>query len=161
MEHLQAYVPGGLDPVHLGDLFDQERYKVIHKLGNDLSSTIWLVRDHYLHIYSAPRIIRANLSLNDCRELDVCQLLASRRTKHLGVKYVASQVLRQFWLDGPNGDHLALVIPAHGPSISQMSRWQTRIRESEVRTVAMQASQGLAYLHSEGICHGAKTICNS
>ena len=38
------YVPGGYHPVHIGDIY-LERYRVIHKLGYGVDSTVWLARD--------------------------------------------------------------------------------------------------------------------
>ncbi len=39
------YGPGKLHPVHLGDLFCGDRYKIIRKLGAGAFSTVWLARD--------------------------------------------------------------------------------------------------------------------
>ena len=38
-----------------------------------------------------------------------------------------------------------------------MTGWGIRIRESLARKIALQVTQGLTYLHSEGICHGNLT----
>ncbi len=38
-----------------------------------------------------------------------------------------------------------------------MTEWDIQIRESLARKIALQITQGLAYLHSEGICHGNLT----
>lgn len=38
-----------------------------------------------------------------------------------------------------------------------MTQWVIRIRESLARKIALQLTQGLAYFHSEGICHGNPT----
>lgn len=35
-------------------------------------------------------------------------------------KYVASELLRHFRLEGPNGRHLVLVLPVYGPRISHV-----------------------------------------
>lgn len=44
-EWIEAYHPGGYHPVHLGDLFHHDQYKVIRKLGNGSYSTVWLALD--------------------------------------------------------------------------------------------------------------------
>jgi hypothetical protein len=44
-ERVKIYRPGGYLPVHIGDLFKDGRYEVIHKLGKGAFSTVWLVRD--------------------------------------------------------------------------------------------------------------------
>lgn len=60
-EGLMFYEIGGIHPVHLGDRVDKgKRYKVIHKLGHGLSSTLWLGRDTHLGRYVALKIFSAD-----------------------------------------------------------------------------------------------------
>ena len=134
------------------------RYIVIHKLGYGLSSTIWLTRDGTLNKYVAIKILTAETP-KIRNELGCLEYLSSKpRSKHPGQKYVSASFLdRHFWLDGPNGRHLVLVSKVSGPSIQKMTDWAIRIRESLARKIALQVTQGLAYLHSEGICHGNLT----
>ena len=44
-EPLERYRRGGYHPTHLGDIFKDGRYKVIHKLGWGGYATVWLARD--------------------------------------------------------------------------------------------------------------------
>ena len=44
-EPLERYREGGYHPTHLGGIFKDGRYKVIHKLGWGGYATIWLARD--------------------------------------------------------------------------------------------------------------------
>lgn len=44
-EWAESYHPGGYHPVHLGDVFNNGRYKVMRKLGQGAYSTVWLARD--------------------------------------------------------------------------------------------------------------------
>src|ERR1700733_4099509 len=44
-EWVEDYRPGGYHPVLLGDVFNNGQYKVIRKLGEGSSSTVWLARD--------------------------------------------------------------------------------------------------------------------
>lgn len=151
------YCPGGLHPVHLWDSLDCGRYKVIHKLGYETSSTIWLARDSNHDVYVAIKILMAKASKYR-NELGCLHYLSKKPSTHPGRKYVAASFLdRHFWLRGPNGRHLALVSKVSGPSVSQMTGWHIRIRERLARKIARQVTQGLAYLHSEGICHGNLT----
>lgn len=44
-EWIEDYRPGGYHPVHLGDLYKEDQYKIIRKLGQGSYSTVWLARD--------------------------------------------------------------------------------------------------------------------
>ena len=44
-EPLHRYRPGGHHPVHLGDKFKDDRYKIVYKLGWGGYSTVWLAKD--------------------------------------------------------------------------------------------------------------------
>ena len=44
-EWVGGYRPGGYHPVLLGDVFNDDQYKVIRKLGEGSFSTVWLARD--------------------------------------------------------------------------------------------------------------------
>jgi hypothetical protein len=44
-EDLEKYQPGGFHSVHLEDIYDNNRYRVVHKLGAGGFSTVWLARD--------------------------------------------------------------------------------------------------------------------
>lgn len=148
------YCPGGLHPVHLWDSLDCGRYRVIHKLGYEKASTTWLARDSNHNAYVAIKIFTAKASKYR-NELGCLHYLSKKPSTHPGRMYVAASFLdRHFWLRGPNGRHLALVSRVSGPSVSQMTGWHIRIRERLARKIARQVTQGLAYLHSEGICHG-------
>lgn len=43
-EWAESYRPGGLHPVHFGDVFN-DRYEVVRKLGDGSFSTVWLAYD--------------------------------------------------------------------------------------------------------------------
>lgn len=43
-EWAESYHPGGLHPVHFGDVLN-DRYRVIRKLGNGSFATVWLALD--------------------------------------------------------------------------------------------------------------------
>jgi len=43
-ESIEDYLPGGYHPVHLKDIF-KAQYRVVGKLGNGGSSTVWLAFD--------------------------------------------------------------------------------------------------------------------
>lgn len=152
--------PGGLHPVHINDRYDGGRYKIVHKLGCGASSTVWLARDRLLKKYVALKIREAFIS-EFHNELDILKHISEFKSDHPGCAYsAASLLLRQFWIDGPNGRHLTLVFRVCGPSISSFWGSKIRLRTHLARSIALQATQGVAYLHSEGICHGDLTAEN-
>ena len=53
---LDAYYPGGLHPVHFGDLFHHGRLMMVRKLGHGAFSTVWLAKDT-MYIEPRPFII--------------------------------------------------------------------------------------------------------
>ena len=88
-------------------------------------------------------------------ELGIHNHLSRVTSDHPGrIHTAASLLLRYFWIDGPDGRHLALAPQVLGPSISRLNHWQIRLHTPLPQNIALQVTQGLEYLHSEGICHG-------
>lgn len=68
---------------------------------------------------------------------------------------IAGSRLRKYWLDGPNGRDLCLVLPVLGPGLSRLSKpIFSRLKPEFSRLVSLQATQANAQLHSERSCHG-------
>ncbi|KAF4957901.1 hypothetical protein FGADI_2730 [Fusarium gaditjirri] len=68
---------------------------------------------------------------------------------------------RFFHIEGPNGRHLCLVLPPCGPSCNTLSQYlQSRIHPRLARRVSSQATEAIADLHSQGLCHGDLTPSN-
>ncbi len=44
-EPLARYRKGGYHPTHLGDMLNNGRYNIVHKLGWGGYATVWLARD--------------------------------------------------------------------------------------------------------------------
>ncbi|KAH6718855.1 kinase-like domain-containing protein [Leptodontidium sp. MPI-SDFR-AT-0119] len=157
------YRPGGFHPVHLDDVFKKGRYIVIHKLGHGGFATVWLARDTIRERYVALKILAARLS-RDCPEVEILRRL-KKSEDHEGKAYVMS-MLDHFWIEGPNGNHLCVVSEVGGPSIKQFNdcpgftSGTRRLRGDVARKVALQATEGLAYIHSTGIVHGDFTAAN-
>jgi serine/threonine-protein kinase SRPK3 len=158
-EDIEKYEPSGFHPVHLGEMYDDGRYKIIHKLGSGGFSTVWLAYDVREHRYVALKIITSEAS-QTYRDSSFAQQFITTQMQLLGSE-VFSRPLGQFWFDGPNGRHLCEVLPVLGPSISNTSHDKCRIRPSISRKLAFQAARALAYLHSQGLCHGGKLISKS
>jgi len=151
------YRAGGFHPVHLDDTFKKGRYTVIHKLGHGGFATVWLARDNTRQRYVALKILAARLS-RDCPEVGILRRLRNSE-ESVGKAFVMS-MLDHFWIDGPNGHHLCVVSEVGGPSIKMfnecpgLQRGSRRLRGAVARKVALQATEGLAYIHSTGTVHG-------
>ncbi|KAK3371934.1 kinase-like domain-containing protein [Podospora didyma] len=138
-EDVEKYRPGCFHTVHLGDRYgDGGRYKIVHKLGNGGSSTVWPARDRRGKKWVALKIVAAKHSALIGDKEDV-----------------------QFTFEGPNGHHLCLVLPVLGPSASDLSAGYTcRLRPWLARKVGYEAAKAVADLHSRGLCHGDVTTAN-
>jgi len=44
-ETLSGYRRGGYHPVHIGQLFKDNQYLVVYKIGSGSFSTVWLAKD--------------------------------------------------------------------------------------------------------------------
>ncbi|OTA95225.1 hypothetical protein M434DRAFT_69758, partial [Hypoxylon sp. CO27-5] len=142
LEEIELYVLGGYHPVHIGDVLDG-KYEVAHKLGSGGFATVWLCLDTVLHRWKAVKILAAEHSSESCPEIKFKEILGDS-------KFVATPE-RHFWIDGPNGRHLALVLPVLGPSISKTRDLVSDI--AGIRKICYQLAESLHYLHSKNICH--------
>ncbi|KAK3684183.1 kinase-like domain-containing protein [Podospora appendiculata] len=155
-EDLESYKPGGFHPVHLGDTYDN-RYTVVHKLGSGGFSTVWLARDADEQQWVALKIIMAH----DSATYESRSIATNDKHVHLLDRRLFAIPLRNFWIDGPNGRHLCLVLPVLGPNLSSLSTGiYSRLQPAFVKHVSLQAGQALVALHANGICHGDFTARN-
>ena len=152
IEDLERYEKGGYHPVSLGDTFDNERYRVVHKLGHGGSSTVWLARDNTLQRYVSLKILCAE-EPSDIKDIKVLDYLKNKNPSHPGYQYI-SFLYDSFGIDGPNGSHMCLVSEVLGPSLADLVSLGKQLRAAASRTVSRQLVQAVAYLHSEGFCHG-------
>lgn len=154
-EEVERYEPGGYHPVHLGDFFEN-RYRVVHKLGSGGFSTVWLVQDESPQRKS--RWLALKLVVAD--ETDrVRQRLDELRAATSGMRDTEVIVVgdEHFYLDGPNGRHICLLLPVLGPSMSRLSSgFESRLHPQAARRAGLKAAKVLARLHSLGICHGGE-----
>lgn len=153
VEPLEHYEPGGLHPILLGEVLD-DRFEVNYKLGYGGLATVWLCYDLRLKHWKAVKINVAERSTNDCPDLRAIKLMkdhgvdsAILEEKHIDLAE------ETFWLEGPNGRHLCAVLPVLGPTVYDW-RFTLGIDELRVNDICYQITEGLAFLHSKGICHG-------
>lgn len=153
LEYLHEYDKGGFHPVHLGDRIGSPgRYEVLHKLGYGGFGTVWLCRDHWSATYVALKIHTSQASKDECFELKIAQMDRS----FPGGDFFAVP-MDEFYITGPNGRHQCLVLPVLGLTVSPyLVNLQPKGKEGwPMRLViAAQATQALAFLHENGICHG-------
>ncbi|KAI4864676.1 kinase-like protein [Hypoxylon rubiginosum] len=155
IENVQRYNKGGYHPVHLDDIIDG-RFEVVHKLGSGGFGIVWLCRDITTEKWRAVKIMAADHSTKKTEE-NILNRLRDRCTlKELDDNHIVVP-LEQFWLEGPNGRHLCLVMPVLGMTVSDWRRNQDDHEEEtgvEAKNVCSQIIQSLSFLHSHGICHG-------
>jgi serine/threonine-protein kinase SRPK3 len=160
VEEIENYRPGGFHPVNIGDEING-RYKVVHKLGYGGFSTVWLAKDNHVQRYVALKIIVASVE-QDCKESGILQALMRKSTSHPGQNNVLS-LLDNFMIEGPNGQHLCLVLQVAGPSITSLNyspgavAGSRRLRSHLARKVAKQTVEALDFVHSCGFCHGGRS----
>lgn len=155
-EDRENYRPGGLHPVHIGDtICGPSRYRVLHKLGNGGLATVWLCRDLQAWRLVALKIIRADYSRDDCAELMIFDRLGLSPLGPPGPPSLAPLALptKHFWINGPNGRHLCLVLPVLGPRVNEIW-YEVPEPEKLLPRLALQTGQALKLLHDHGICHG-------
>lgn len=151
-EEIELYQRGGFHPVHLGDLVDDGRYRIVHKLGAGGFSTVWLARDSLLASWVVLKLVVADKSALVERRTVRSHQVISQWNDGRFVTY-----LRYFHVDGPNGRHLCLVQPLLGPSCNYLSHYRMRrIHPWLARRAASQAAKAVADLHSHGLCHGGR-----
>ncbi|RSL89497.1 hypothetical protein CEP52_014904 [Fusarium oligoseptatum] len=155
-EELELYQRGGFHPVHLGDLYDDCRYRIVHKLGAGGFSTVWLAYDSLLSGWVALKIVVADKSPVVEEKAIMCHNIASQWSDGRFIIYT-----RYFHIEGPNGRHLCLVLPPCGPSSYVLSHYlRSRTHPWLARRAAFQAAKAVADLHSRGLCHGDVTPSN-
>ena len=148
IENVEEYLLGGNHPVHLGDGYGG-KYKVINKLGSGGFAIVWLARNIEEHQYVALKILKADASDQEAKVFGrfgaVVRECRSIVTMH-----------EKFTIHGPNGSHQCLVLDFCGPSLRTLQIYNQHPQISFLRHAAGKLAEGVAVLHSAGICHGGK-----
>lgn len=154
-EDIDDYAPGGFHPTHLGDLLGEDgRYKVVLKLGHGGYGVVWLCRDTKENKWTAVKIIRASASTEDCADLRVQSMFSDMDSRQTEISHShIAFALDHFWMDGPNGAHLCIVMPLLGPNL-EIAAERYRNEEAPLIRICYQLVQAMNFIHNKGVCHG-------
>ena len=167
VEDRDMYFPGGLHPIHIGDILNN-RYKILHKLGYGGSSTVWLARDHALQVYVAVKVFVAEKGTSENSRTNNQPTETSRVPHELGIlQYIHTQLKhsthpgkdhvpslpRLFYLDGPNGKHSCFVYELFMPQ-SWTDCVGPKVAPELAKRAALQVTQAIAFIHSIRSSHG-------
>ncbi|TDL22816.1 kinase-like protein [Rickenella mellea] len=171
VENLENYRPGGFHPVSIGDLFAGGRYKVLHKLGNGGSSTVWLAQDQHRREQLRSLVTLKVMSAEESSK-DLAGKIAAKYTPQEVNKFSGSLnhpgknllvIMDHFLHQGPNGYHLCLISPFAGPSMAESPgrvSGSKRLRGDLARKVTKQLAAAVELLHSARVIHGDLTPSN-
>ncbi|EPS36230.1 hypothetical protein H072_10368 [Dactylellina haptotyla CBS 200.50] len=162
-EYVDNYRPGGYHPVHLGDLFCNDRYKVIRKLGFGAFSTVWLVHDTIFSGFAALKIKQAHNSVDD-QELIMLIHLQNSKLLDPSKEHVI-RLQDHFYHEGPNGRHLCLVFELLGDNIYEVledysmemtgnGQELSKFPKSVAKKIIKDLLLGLNWLHINKVIHG-------
>lgn len=155
LEDIEQYRPGGFHPVAIDDfLGENDRFDVWSKLGQGGHGIVWLCHDREKNKFCAVKVLRADISEHKefLGELRIKDMLAGVSVEKAWENHIVTPH-EVFWETGPNGKHLCIVTPVLGPDISA-SRARNFDDTKLLKDICFQLTEGLAYLHDHGICHG-------
>ncbi|KAF8799940.1 kinase-like protein [Phlegmacium glaucopus] len=142
-EPQHRYEPGGYHLVIPGEVYNQ-RYQVIRKLGWGIYSTVWLVQDTQNQSLAALKILVGDLTI------------ASKKGDwdELGMLKTKFSLLDNFTHQGPNGNHICLVLEAMNLSVLDVYRaFPGAMPLPLLKRVCKHIISALHYLHECGIIH--------
>ncbi|KAI0155114.1 kinase-like protein [Xylariaceae sp. FL1272] len=160
VENIQEYNKGGHHPVHLGDVLGG-RYEVAHKLGHGGVGIVWLCFDKVASTWRAVKIMTASAS-SEPHELEIYKHLRETATHdQMEANHVVTPY-HEFWIRGPNGNHLCIVLPVLGGDVASWLAWIFDELSEETLTQRLAATKWICshitrsvrFLHNRGICHG-------
>ncbi|KAF8465285.1 kinase-like domain-containing protein [Kalaharituber pfeilii] len=155
-EDVEDYKPGGFHPLLLGERLENDRYEILHKLGFGAFGTVWLAKDMVNNRNVSIKVIVAQQSdEHSSRELRILRHLSRSTRSHAGKRYIPT-LIDNFYLHGPNGRHLCLVMDVVGPTASffqEQSKWG-RSTPKLAQMASRQLMLAVDYLHQCGVAHG-------
>ncbi|KAJ9150938.1 Kinase-like protein [Coniochaeta hoffmannii] len=153
VEDLERYRPGGLHPIIVGDtLGEGEQYEVVHKLGHGGFATVWLCWDHFTETWKAVKVVAASASDQKCSELSILKHFGDVSDEELAAHHICLP-RTNFFVEGPNGRHLCIVMPVFGESLHRA--WRDYANWPDfLRSACRQMTEAMGLMHGRGVCHG-------
>lgn len=155
LEDFEQYRPGGHHPVVLGDFLGEDnRFEVWHKMGQGTYGIVWLCRDLAEGKFCAVKVLRDDLSkhADKLAELKLPELLGGVSAEEAWDNHIVMP-LDIFTQRGPNGEHLCIIMPLLGPSITE-SRTYNWNNIPFLKDICFQLVEGMDFMHGHGLCHG-------
>lgn len=180
-EGRDAYRKGGFHPVYIGDVY-ANKYEVMRKIGYGRYSTVWLVKDlatPSVHQLFATRCITHTNRLVTCRpndehrfralkvlsaecygqedpifEREILTHLRAGSRRLMGYKYIC-HLVDDFELEGPNGNHVCLVLELMGENLRTFGVWfkEDMVPTPIMRKFTLQLVAALDYAHDRDVIH--------
>lgn len=146
-------------PVRIGDLFPQNRYQIIHKLGRGGFSTAWLAHDQRDGKDVALKILSS--SENAAKEYDIHKTI-KQRIQNRSRLVLCQDHFTLTWVDRSETErtHHVLVLPLQGPSLLTLL-YANKKPLCERMSAAKQILQAIAGIHSAGLVHRGTQTHNS
>ena len=156
VEPLEQYRPGGFIPLNPGDSLDKGRFLVLQKLGFGRTATVWLCQENETGKWVAIKVYSDEASDNAAREVQATRILRHASTGSQGEGGIGRLALATefFYVKSANGRHVCGVLPVLGPSIMDWRRYDIMGDVDRTMGLCRQATEGMEYIHSKGICHG-------
>ncbi|KAL8720610.1 MAG: hypothetical protein Q9225_002545 [Loekoesia sp. 1 TL-2023] len=162
IEDLEGYIPGEYHPAHIGDLYSNERYQIVHKLGFGSYATVWLARDLHMNRYMALKIVIAEASKDISESRILRHLQQKLPQQYQGSRKFITSLLDEFYIDDPNGRHLCLATEPARCSVAASKecgmKWMFPLEIA--RAISAQSILGLQAIHGSGVIHGDLHVRN-
>ncbi|KAK8052165.1 serine/threonine protein kinase [Apiospora rasikravindrae] len=97
-------------------------------------------------------MMAASHSSEDSGELLITRLLGDNSVDSAAAHHIMLPDAH-FWVSGPNGRHLALVLPLLGPSLPEWLKFHQHRFELK-KKLCRQMVRAIQFLQTQGVCHG-------
>ncbi|KAL9241513.1 hypothetical protein vseg_015619 [Gypsophila vaccaria] len=149
-EEVESYRKGGYHAVRIGDSFNGGRYIAQRKLGWGQFSTVWLAYDTLSSGFVALKIQKSAPQFSEAalHEIEVLSAIADGDSSNS--RYVV-RLIDHFKHNGPNGQHLCMVLEFLGESLLRLIRYNRHkgLDFNKVKEICKCVLIGLDYLHRE------------